>query len=228
MAASLTLEQAWAIAERTNPALRAAQARLDAAVGERTDSQSLLFNNPALSTEAGRRRIRDGSDSGDASDWAVGIAQTFELFGQRDARREAAQRAAAAVQTDIEEAHRALRAEVERRFVAVLALQEAIDLEERAVGLIDATAAIVRKRATSWRDCARSWWPPVRRSHPCCSFPRTNCRWLQEYWTRLPAHIRCRSCSTRWTGGLRCAPMTCACKRPGTGSTWNARRAIRT
>jgi cobalt-zinc-cadmium efflux system outer membrane protein len=152
MAASLTLEQAWAIAERTNPALRAAQARLDAAVGERTDSQSLLFNNPALSTEAGRRRIRDGSDSGDASDWAVGIAQTFELFGQRDARREAAQRAAAAVQTDIEEAHRALRAEVERRFVAVLALQEAIDLEERAVGLVDATAAIVRKRVAAGED----------------------------------------------------------------------------
>ena len=152
MAASLTLEQAWAIAERTNPVLRAAQARLDAAVGERTDSQSLLFNNPAVSAEAGRRRIRDGSDSGDASDWSVGIAQTFELFGQRDARREAAERTAAAVQTDIEEARRALRAEVERRFVTVLALQEAIELEQGAVELIDATAGIVRKRVAAGED----------------------------------------------------------------------------
>lgn len=152
MAASLTLEEAWAIAERTNPVLRAAQARLDAADGERTDSQALLFNNPALSAEAGRRRIRDGSDSGDASDWSVGIAQTFELFGQRAARRDAAERAAAATQTDVEEARRGLHAEVERRFVAVLALQEAIEREQGAVELIDATAAIVRKRVAAGED----------------------------------------------------------------------------
>jgi cobalt-zinc-cadmium efflux system outer membrane protein len=56
------------------------------------------------------------------------------------------------VQTDIEEARRALRAEVERRFVTVLALQEAIELEQGAVELIDATAGIVRKRVAAGED----------------------------------------------------------------------------
>lgn len=151
-AASLTLEQAWAIAERGNPVLRSVQARLDAALGEHAESQSLLFNNPALSAEAGRRRIRDGDESGDASDWSIGIAQSFELFGQRGARRDAAERSAAATATDVEEARRALRAEVERRFVAVLSLQEATELEQGAVELIDATAAIVRKRVAAGED----------------------------------------------------------------------------
>ena len=47
-AASLTLDEAWRLAETANPTLRTAQARLAAAEGELTDARSLLWNNPQL------------------------------------------------------------------------------------------------------------------------------------------------------------------------------------
>ncbi|MFN0316357.1 MAG: TolC family protein [Burkholderiales bacterium] len=149
---ALTLEQAWQLAEKTNPALRKAEAGLLAALGEAADGRAPLFNNPQLSVETGRRRIQDGGQSGSANDWAVGLSQTIEIAGQRGARRDAAEHALAATRQEVEEVRRQLRAEVERRFIEVLALQVREEIEQRSVVLIEGTANVVRKRVAAGED----------------------------------------------------------------------------
>ena len=149
----LTLDHAWAMAESNNPALRSAQAKLAAAHGEQAEGRALLFNNPQLSAAAGPRRKQDGAgESGTTNDWTVALSQTFEVAGQRSARREAVDHALEAVRQDIEEARRQLRAEVERRFVEVLSLQTRLDLGQQSVTLIENTAQIVRRRVAAGED----------------------------------------------------------------------------
>ncbi|MBI2752920.1 MAG: TolC family protein [Betaproteobacteria bacterium] len=52
IAAPLTLEEAWRIAEQANPALRTAQAAVHAARGQLAEARAPLFNNPAISASA--------------------------------------------------------------------------------------------------------------------------------------------------------------------------------
>ncbi len=149
---TLTLDDAWKMAEKTNPALRKAEADLLAALGEVADGRAPLFNNPQLSAETGRRRIQDGGQSGSANDWAIGLSQTIEIAGQRSARRQATSRALEATRQEIEEVRRQIHAEVERRFIDVLALQVRNEIEQRSVGLIENTANVVRKRVEAGED----------------------------------------------------------------------------
>ena len=44
----LTLEQAWQLAEQSNPALNSARANLATAEGQLADAQGLLWNNPQI------------------------------------------------------------------------------------------------------------------------------------------------------------------------------------
>lgn len=149
---ALTIEQAWQLAEKANPAFRKAEAALLVALGESAEGRAVLFNNPSLSLDVGRRRIQDGDQAGSASDWAIGLSQTIELAGQRRARRDATDRALEATRQEIEEARRQLRAEVERRFVDVLALQVREEIERSAATLIENTAGVVRKRVAAGED----------------------------------------------------------------------------
>lgn len=83
-AASLTLDEAWRLAETANPTLRTAQARLAAAEGELTDARSLLWNNPQLALEQARRKVpQPGLAADKQREWNAGIAQTFEIAGQQ-------------------------------------------------------------------------------------------------------------------------------------------------
>ena len=54
-AAPLTLDEAWRLAVTANPTLRAKQAQLAAAEGQRADAAAPLYNNPQLSLESTRR-----------------------------------------------------------------------------------------------------------------------------------------------------------------------------
>ena len=54
---ALTLEEAWRLAEKANPALKTKQAQLAAAEGARTDADALLFNNPQVSFDRTRRDV---------------------------------------------------------------------------------------------------------------------------------------------------------------------------
>lgn len=153
LAESLTLEQAWAMAERGNPGLQTIRGRLPAALGEQAEGRALLFNNPQLSVASGPRHIREGAGAnGTTYDWSVGLSQTFEIAGQRGARRDATDRIVEAAHQDIEEGRRQLRADVERRFIEVLSLQTRSAIEERSVALMDNTVQIVKRRVVVGED----------------------------------------------------------------------------
>jgi len=152
-AAPITLEQAWHLAENTNPVLRHAQAQRAAAEGEAADARGLLWNNPRLSGQQVRRDVpQTGLDPERRREWAAGFEQTFELAGQQGYRRQSSQQQLQALDASIEDTRREIRAEVERRFVQVLSLQERIATERQSLKIIEDTAASVKKRVTAGED----------------------------------------------------------------------------
>ncbi len=151
--APLTLDQAWQLAEAGNPALLTARANLVAAEGQLTDARAFLWNNPQIAGDGVRRDIpHNGFDNQRGREWSAGISQTFEIAGQQGFRREAAARELAAVQSQLQETRRQVRAEVEQRLVRVLTLQLRIGTEEEALKLVDDAAEAVRKRVIAGED----------------------------------------------------------------------------
>lgn len=149
---SLTLQEALALAQAGNPALRLRQAQLAAAEGQATDAAALLASNPQVWTERTRRRVSAPPGTPRQSEWAAGIEQSLELAGQRGHRREAAQEALAAVRLEIDDASRQLRAEVSQRFYRVLALQRRVEVEAQALRLFEDTAHAIERRRASGED----------------------------------------------------------------------------
>ncbi len=145
--APLTLQEAWSLAEKANPAFRAVQAESAAAEGRLAESRAPLFNNPTVSLESWRGKTPQAIPPADReSDWRTGLSQTFEIAGQQSRRREAAEREIAAIGANISDARAQLRAEVEQRFIQVLALQLRSSVEQETVSLIEQAAETVRKR----------------------------------------------------------------------------------
>jgi cobalt-zinc-cadmium efflux system outer membrane protein len=145
--APLTLEEAFRIAEDANPAIRNARAAIHAAEGQLSESRAPLFNNPEVSLEHSRTRIPSGAAPGERFNaWTAGISQSFELGGQQGQRRLAAEAETAAIAANIAETRATLRAEVEQRFVQVLALQLRAAIEQGTVSLVEQASAAMTKR----------------------------------------------------------------------------------
>ena len=150
---SITLAQAWKFAEDANPTLRQAQAQRALAQGDAADARSLLWNNPKLTSERVRREVPQlGTASENRREWSAGIEQSFEIAGQQGYRRQAAQQQLNAVDATIEDTRREVRAEVERRFVQVLSLQERISTERQSLSIIENTTLSVKKRVAAGED----------------------------------------------------------------------------
>lgn len=152
-AAPLTLAAAWRTAEQANPVLRQAQAQRAAVEGDAADAAAPLWNNPVLSGQRVRREVpQAGLPDENRREWVVGIEQTFEIAGQQGYRRSAAQQQLQALDASIEDTRRGIRAEVERRFVQVLSLQQRIATERQSLKIIEDTAASVKKRVAAGED----------------------------------------------------------------------------
>jgi cobalt-zinc-cadmium efflux system outer membrane protein len=152
-ATSLTLEQAWLRAQSANAALRQARSQRTAAEGEATDAASPLWSNPRLTASRSRRDVPQPELSDEnRPEWATGIEQTFEIAGQQSYRRRATQQEIDALNASIENLALQVRAEVERRFVRVLSLQERIATERQSLAIVEQTAASVKKRVTAGED----------------------------------------------------------------------------
>ena len=146
-AAPLTLEDAWRIAEDASPSIRNARASMEAAQGQLAESRAALWNNPGIELERSRTKIPQATAPGDSfSTWRAGVSQAFELGGQQGRRRQAAEADVAAIGANIAETRAALRAEVEHRFVQVLALQLRGAVERETATLLQQAAAAVAKR----------------------------------------------------------------------------------
>lgn len=149
----LTLEHAWQLAEQANPTLKSAQANLAAAEGQLADTQGLLWNNPQIAAERVRRTVPDpGLGERTQHEWGMGVTQTLEIAGQQGYRRTAAEQELAALRETIEEARRQLRAEVEQKFIRVVALQLRAEMETGLVDLIKENSAVTRKRFDAGED----------------------------------------------------------------------------
>lgn len=150
---ALTLEQAWRLADGSSVELRQELARRAAVQGEAADARSLLWNNPKLSGERIRRDVPAPVGAGEQRrEWTAALEQTFEIAGQQGYRRHAADSELAALDATIDETKRALRAEVERRFVRVLSLQERIATESASQKIIADTAVSIGKRVAAGED----------------------------------------------------------------------------
>lgn len=150
---ALTLNKAWAIAEQNNPELRRAQAGKETTQGELSDANAALYNNPTVNLEGRRRSIYQPhrSDAG-KSEWGGGVAQTFELAGQQRFRRRSAEANLAAQDQEIAETARGVRAQVEERFVHVLAIQKQIETEQRTLALIERNTQLSSRRVQAGED----------------------------------------------------------------------------
>ena len=105
VAPALTLDEAWRLANSANPTVQARQAQLAAAEGARTDAGAALYNNPQLTFENTRRSVPAvGAPTDRRSEWSAGVAQTFEVAGQR-AIVAASEAALAALRAEIDDAH---------------------------------------------------------------------------------------------------------------------------
>ncbi len=143
----MTLGEAVLFAERRNPALAAARAQAAAARGELEDVRAPLWNNPEVFTESRRRSLgQTAAPDVTRYDAAVGLSQRFELGGQQQARRGAAEAGQRAVEQSIEHLRREVRAEAAQRFFQVLSLQQRVRMEEQALELLRQAAELTAKR----------------------------------------------------------------------------------
>ena len=149
----LTLEQAWVRAEQSNPELRAAEAGLPAARGQLTDTRGVLWNNPQIASDLARGQATQvGLPNESYTQWHIGLSQTFELAGQHGYRQQAAQLDLEAIGERIAELRRQIRAEVEQRYIRLLALQQRAEIDRDALKQIEDAAVAVRKRVGAGED----------------------------------------------------------------------------
>lgn len=147
VAAPLTLEEAMRIAESANPAIRNALAAIHAVEGQLAEAQALLWNNPTAALEGSRTSVPQAAAPDDRFDtWRAGIAQSFEIAGQQGQRRAVAEAEIAAIRANIAEVRAALHADVEQRFVQVLALQLRGAVEQQTLAIVTDAAAAMAKR----------------------------------------------------------------------------------
>lgn len=146
-AVTLTLEEAWRLAEQSNPTLRSAHAGKIAVQGQYTESRALLWHNPELSYELNRRTApQAGSPDQRYREWTLGLSQTFEIAGQKTHRLNAARDDLASAEDAIAELRQQLRADVEERFVKVLALQRRIAIEQENLKLVENASHAIGRR----------------------------------------------------------------------------------
>lgn len=149
----LTLEEAWRRAEERNVSLVAARAAVVAAEGQEADARAILWNNPEISAERLQRRASQGGPGTERiREWSAGVSQALEIGGQAGFRRRAAAAELDAARWQLLEARIELRAEVERRFVQVLALQLRLANERESVELIERSAAVAARRVEAGED----------------------------------------------------------------------------
>ena len=148
----LTLRDALQMVEVNNPAVLNAKAGLAAAEGAMKEARGLLYNNPELSLEQGRRTAPTEAGDLRTREPAVGISQTFEIAGQQGHRREAARLEAESARAEVREALAKARGDVEQAFYEILAVQTRAASESEIAKLADDAAAAVGKRVAAGED----------------------------------------------------------------------------
>ncbi|CAN7775904.1 TolC family protein [Cupriavidus necator] len=147
------MDEAFSLAEQRGSVLQAKQAATTTVQGELQEARASLWHNPQLGGEYRWRQLSQaGAPSAKKQDAALGIAQTFETGGQQSARRGAAEANSDGLVAAIEQTRRDLRAEVERQFVQIQALQLRVQMERESLELLQRAASLVRRRVQAGED----------------------------------------------------------------------------
>jgi cobalt-zinc-cadmium efflux system outer membrane protein len=128
----LTLNQALARARERAPIILSAKARIDEARGRLAGASVLLRDSPLIETAAGHRRLSEAGSRDSAADVEVGISQTFELGGRRQARIAGAEAGLVQEIASSDDALRRLLRDVANAFVRVLHAEERLRLTTAA------------------------------------------------------------------------------------------------
>ncbi len=142
LANALTLDQALLRAREQGPAVLAARARIAEARGRLTGASMLLRENPTASGAAGQRHGDD--DHSFAGE--VGIAQNFEIAGQRGARVDGAEAGVARATAASEDSERRLLRAVAVAFYDLLYAQQSRELAGRSEDVAGEVARIADRR----------------------------------------------------------------------------------
>ncbi|MCP3064177.1 TolC family protein [Myxococcus sp. K38C18041901] len=130
---ALTMEQSVALALAQSPRLIEGQAEAASAQAQLEGASRLLQGNPQLQAALGPR-LRD---AGNSIDLNLGLSQPLELFGQRGARKDAAQATLSARQSRLEALKVELAAEVRQAFGATLAAEQELTLAQDSLALAE-------------------------------------------------------------------------------------------
>ncbi len=137
----ISLEHALAEAFARSPALRLAQAEVDAARSRLLAARTLPYN-PELEVEAGDRRGFQSS----STDFGLSLSQEFEIGGQRNKRSKAAESELEHSQARFLREHRVIAASVEIVFGESVAASELVELAATEASLAGELLGITQRR----------------------------------------------------------------------------------
>jgi cobalt-zinc-cadmium efflux system outer membrane protein len=140
-AATITLEEALALAQERSPVLRAQGAEVEAARGRLQTARTYPYN-PEISLQAARRT----SPGGDSTDRAVEASQEIEIGGQRGRRVAVAEASLAAADARLARARRVLAGDVAVAFADVLRARDALRIDEADAAVTRTLLAFEERR----------------------------------------------------------------------------------
>jgi len=141
----LTADAAVQCALAASPAVRAAEAAVEAAAGRQDTARTILPSNPAAEvTVAARRGLWTANQDRDINVYGR-LVQELEVAGQRGKRRKVAQADHTAQQRRVDAVRRETAAEVLRVHVEALAAREQRAMTQRMTTAADALAALARE-----------------------------------------------------------------------------------
>ncbi len=145
---SLDLSEALALARKNSPLLEAATARIAEAQGDLTQASLLLIDNPELQVAAGPRFLSEPG-GGSELDAEVGLAQRFEIGGQRRHRMARAEALAVASEAQSNDSQRVVAHAVASVFYEAMGAAETLQLTEDNAALAENLYDIATSRVSA-------------------------------------------------------------------------------
>lgn len=145
-----TLPELLPYAVKNNVSLPVQQAQLNALTGETQSAEALLFNNPVIDWNSGKRRnVAGNPDQVRQSEWGAGISQTFEVAGQQGYRQASARSAMNTFREESLDTRNQVVLTTSILFYQILVLQEKVRLESDAVALYSRAESLVARQRQS-------------------------------------------------------------------------------
>ncbi len=142
----LTLDAALNLAKRFNLTLAAKRRELDIAQGELKQASIYFQHNPEVSFGIGGKVITAPEEHKTFAEPGIELSQEFEIWGQPNARRKAAEAARAATLADISAAEWEILAQLRKRFYTAQLASQRVKLAENQASFGDTVLRLSRRQ----------------------------------------------------------------------------------